>query len=87
MKTEVKPKALPKNFNKVGYAAFVATGIIYIAMKDFSQASMFFGIGLIFDPFDEQTPFPQRPFYQRACLIIHLSITLGLVIFMLVGKK
>ena len=86
MKTELRPKALPKNFNKVGYAAFVATGIIFMAMKDFSQASMFLGLGLVFDPFDQQTPFPQRPFYQRAWLIIHLSVTLTLIVLMIAGK-
>lgn len=83
-KTEIKPKA--NNFNKPVYALFVIGGIFFLIAKDFSQASLFLGLALVFDPFNIEVPFPQRPFYQKAWLIVHLSITLALFVLMLMGK-
>lgn len=86
MEKEVQTKKVVRNINKPAYIIFLLAGIYFMIVKDFSQASIFLGLGLVFDPFNINTPFPQRPFYQKAWLIVHLSITLALVVLALLGK-
>ena len=66
-------------FVRILYGAFVALGVYYLLRKDISEAMSAFGIGLIFDPFDQNVKWNDRPAYQRIWLIVHLSIMLGLV--------
>lgn len=66
-------------FVRILYAAFVALGVYYLLRKDISEAMSAFGIGLIFDPFDQNVKWNDRPAYQRVWLIVHLSVVLGLV--------
>jgi hypothetical protein len=83
METNTNTKSLVRNLNKPAYIIFVLIGIYFLVRKDFSQASMDFGLALAFDPFNIKVPFHQRPFYQQAWLIVHLSITLALFVLML----
>ncbi|MBI3219860.1 MAG: hypothetical protein HYZ44_10135 [Bacteroidetes bacterium] len=64
---------------RILYGAFVALGIYYLLRKDISEAMSTLGIGLIFDPFDQQVKWNDRPAYQKIWLVVHLSIVLGLV--------
>ena len=66
-------------FVRILYGAFVALGVYYLLRKDISEAMSAFGIGLIFDPFDQNVKWNDRPAYQRVWLIVHLSVVLGLV--------
>ena len=66
-------------FLRIMYGAFVALGIYYLIRKDISEAMSTLGIGLIFDPFDQQVKWNDRPAYQKIWLMVHLSIVLGLV--------
>ncbi len=77
MTTEHKPNIL----NKLVYTVFVITGIVFIFLKDFSSATIFIGISLSFDPFDQKMPFGKRPLWQRIWLIIHLIATFVLLWF------
>ena len=70
-------------FVRILYGAFVALGVYYLLRKDISEAMSAFGIGLIFDPFDQNVKWNDRPAYQRVWLIVHLSIVLGLVVILL----
>ncbi len=81
-----KPTASFSIINRITYAAFLLAGIAYLVVKDFSMAVIFWGLGLVFDPFDTKKPFPQRPIYQIIWLIVHLSITLALVVLMFMQK-
>jgi hypothetical protein len=85
MATETHTQQKTFDFNKPCYVLFLLTGIVFMITRNFSQATIFWGLALVFDPFDKQTPFPQRPFYQQAWLIVHLSITVAL--FVLMGIK
>ncbi|TFF38011.1 hypothetical protein [Mucilaginibacter psychrotolerans] len=67
------------NINRPCYIVATLIGIVFLILRDFSQAAVFLGLGLIFDPFDLKQPFPQRPFYQQTWLIVHLSIVLALI--------
>ena len=71
---------------KAAYIAFLLLGVFYLVKKDFSNATIYWGIGLAFDPFDQKTPFTKRPFWQQAWLIIHLAIVFALFILMLWNK-
>ena len=71
-------------FNRIIYAGFLLAGMGYLISKDFSMALSFLGLGLVFDPFDTKMPFPRRPFYQKAWLILHLFITLSLLVLTLI---
>jgi len=86
MQQEVKTKPASKNINKPAYALFLITGIIFMVIKDFPQASIFWGLALIFDPFDIKQPFNKRPAYQQLWLIAHLSISLALFVLMIINK-
>jgi len=83
MKTSPSTKPTTKNFNKPAYAVFVALGCYFLFIQDFSQAVIFWGLALVFDPFTIDQPFKLRPFYQKAWLIAHLLITIGLFSVML----
>jgi hypothetical protein len=79
-----RPQA--KNFNKPAYIIFTLLGIFFAITKDFSQASIYLGLALAFDPFNIEIPFPQRPFYQQAWLMVHLSVAFALFFLMMIGK-
>lgn len=86
MEKETCTKPVAKNYNKPAYVVFIAAGIYFFAVKNYSQGFTFFGLALIFDPFNIEKPLVKRPFYQRAWLIIHLLLTLGLLLLMLLNK-
>ena len=86
MTRESTTKPAARNLNKPAYALFVAAGIFFLAIKDFSQAAMFCALALAFDPFNTAVPFPKRPFYQKAWLYVHVTISLGLFVLMFLRK-
>jgi hypothetical protein len=86
MDSNKKLKPVAKNFNKPAYIIFILLGIFFLIKKNFSQAVIYCGLALAFDPFDIAIPFPKRPFDQQAWLIVHLSVTLALFVLMLMGK-
>ncbi len=71
---------------RLAYSAFILVGIVYLVKKDFSDAVIYWGLALVFDPFDHQVTFIKRPFWQQAWLIVHLAITLALVTLMFIAK-
>lgn len=66
-------------FNKYLYIGFILLGS-YQALfnKDYMQAVASFGIGLAFDPFDQQQKWNERPTWQKALLYLHLAVVAGL---------
>jgi hypothetical protein len=69
-----------KMINRVMYGLFVALSLYFLLVKnDISSAMSNLGISLIFDPFDQRVSFTNRPFYQRAWLIIHAAVVLTLL--------
>ncbi len=62
-------------YNKVFYIAFILIGIYYfVASKNYEEIASTLGIGLIFDPFNPEQKWNDRPFWQKAVLIIHLAL-------------
>jgi hypothetical protein len=76
----------PKNFNKVAYAAFVIAAIVFLFTdKDTSNTAIFLGVALVFDPFDINQQWGERPLWQKAWLIIHLGAAAAALGY-LIGK-
>ena len=74
---ELKPKDWSKSFNKMLYAGFIVIALFYLLFsKNIPEALSSLGIALIFDPFNPNQPWSQRPLYQRIWLFVHVSIVL-----------
>ena len=66
-------------FNQFIYVGFLLLGAYQsLFANDYMQAASSFGIGLAFDPFDQDQKWNDRPKWQKAVLIIHLALTAAL---------
>lgn len=62
-------------FNKFLYSGFLVLGLYQaIFSKDYMEAAASLGIGLAFDPFNQDQPWNERPTWQKAVLLIHLAL-------------
>ncbi|MEO7531348.1 MAG: hypothetical protein ABIS69_08055 [Sediminibacterium sp.] len=84
MKTPAK--TVVRNINKPAYILFSLAGICYLIAHDLSGAVIFWGLALVFDPFNTATPFPKRPLYQKTWLFVHVIIQFMLLAWMLLKK-
>lgn len=76
-----------QQFIKVGYALFIVLAIYHLLInKNIIDCAMNLGIALIFDPFDQNVSWSNRPKWQRTWLIAHVSIAFIALIFGLVKK-
>ncbi len=72
-----KVKTFPKGITRIFYIFFTISGILYwIFGSDKSNAIAQFGIALIFDPFNPDQPFDQRPKYQKVWLMVHVGLVI-----------
>ena len=61
--------------NKFLYVGFLLLGIYQaIFTKDYMQSVASLGIGLAFDPFNQEQKWNERPTWQKTVLIIHLAL-------------
>ena len=62
-------------YNKFLYIGFLLLGSYQaVFTRDFLQAATSFGIGMVFDPFDPDQKWGDRPLWQRSALILHLAL-------------
>jgi len=62
-------------FNKFLYFGFILLGIYQaIITKDYMQSAASLGIGMAFDPFNQEQKWKDRPIWQKAVLIVHLAL-------------
>ncbi|GCC51758.1 hypothetical protein SanaruYs_19870 [Chryseotalea sanaruensis] len=81
---ELSQQKRNKLVGRIGYS--IMLGISCLAafyLKDYSLCMSGLGLALIFDPFDANVTFVQRPLFQRLWLIIHLAILYILLIYLL----
>lgn len=72
-----QPKDKSLLFNRAMYVAFIAFSSYFLLVdKDLASAMSNLGIALIFDPFNPKIAWNNRPRYQRAWLLIHVSLVL-----------
>ncbi len=60
MEKQTAIKKPAKNLNKPAYIIFLAAGIGFLVTKDLSQAVVFWGLALVFDPFNINQPFQKK---------------------------
>jgi len=73
-------KSIDPIFSKILYVSFVLLACYYsLFSKQFVEAAMNLGIALAFDPFDQNQTWKERPFWQKAWLILHLAIAASLI--------
>lgn len=69
-------------FFKIGYGAFVLLGIYHLLINQHPiDTATNLGIALVFDPFNHQISWNNRPKWQRVWLIMHVAIALTVLIF------
>lgn len=56
------------------YIGFVSLGVFSSVRGDFSQAGIYMGIALAFDPFDPEQSWKERPMWQKSVLILNLAL-------------
>lgn len=79
--TQISSSQNGKNlaFNRYAYIFFIIVSICqFIFSKDWMMAVSNLGIALIFDPFNPQIKWQNRPKYQRIWLFVHVSAVLVL---------
>ena len=81
-------QSLPKlTTNRVLYTAFMITGLVELLIGNgLNETVSFFGIALIFDPFDTTMEWSKRPTYQKVWLITHVTVVIGAFIFMIAAR-
>ena len=73
-------KTLPPLVNRIAYVFFIIIGIYTISYTDdLMQGVSNLGVALIFDPFNQEKQWSDRPFYQRAWLIVHVTAVIVLL--------
>ncbi len=66
-------------FNKYLYIGFILLGMYQtFVTKEYLQAASSLGIGLAFDPFDQEQKWNERPIWQKAILIAQLAAVAAL---------
>lgn len=71
--------------NRWAYGAFVILSAFLWMMGDTSSAVINFSIALVFDPFDQEVKWSQRPLYQRIWLIAHLCLSFAGLFYTIFG--
>jgi mannose/fructose/N-acetylgalactosamine-specific phosphotransferase system component IIC len=57
------------------YIGFLLLGLFQAFFsKDYMQAAASLGIGMAFDPFNQEQKWNDRPTWQKAVLIVHLAV-------------
>ena len=74
-----------KGFNRWAYGAFILLVIYGVLSGNYGDALMNLGIALIFDPFDQNVKWNDRPRYQRVWLLVHVSLVLAGFTFLLLN--
>ncbi len=68
-----------KTFARILYSGFLLFTVYHIFIAhDVMTAASNLGIALIFDPFDQNVRWNDRPIWQRAWLIVHLIVMFSL---------
>jgi len=65
--------------NRFLYAGFVVMSLIMVSQGNTMTAASNFGIALLFDPFDVNQPWADRPLWQRTWFICHVVVLFGMI--------
>lgn len=68
------------------YGLFTLMGISQMVWSDLGDGMASLGIALAFDPFEPDRHWKERPWWQKAWLLVHVAVVFGLLIFNLFIK-
>ena len=81
-------KDISPAINRWGYVAFVLLSLYFLFVsKDIVTAASNLGIALIFDPFNPAVKWTNRKGWQKAWLVVHVLLTLGLFVYGFLIKR
>ena len=84
--TTSSEKEIPKSkntmafFNRFLYSGFVFMSFYFAATGQLDNAASNLALALIFDPFDQEVRWKDRPLYQRIWLFAHVTLVMGFLI-------
>jgi hypothetical protein len=83
MKPPIEKMFLMKTkYNTILYIAFILLGIYFAVFRgNPMQLIVNWGIALIFDPFDPDMPWKERPRWQKAILFTHIALMIIIFIY------
>lgn len=74
-----------KQINRYAYILYLIL-VAYLLIKgDIEWAVANMGIAMVFDPFDPKVKWQDRPLYQRAWLIAHLTLTFAGFLYLILS--
>jgi hypothetical protein len=77
-------KKISLTIPKIAYAVFILLSIYFLVKHQYLEAASNLGLALIFDPFNQQQKWNDRPLYQRIWLLVHVVIVFGLFLIGLI---
>lgn len=72
-------------YNRYAYIIFIMLVIYMLIKGDIESATINLGVALIFDPFDSEVKWQDRPLYQRAWLTAHVCLTFAGFIYLVIS--
>lgn len=76
-----------KTGNPYAYASMMFLALFLFIKGDYTWAFTNLGIAMVFYPFDTKVKGNNRPFFQKAWLLIHLVITVTALLIMWLIKN
>jgi hypothetical protein len=85
MKRELTHKSInqTRQVNRYTYLLYLILVAYLFFIGDIEWAITNLGIALVFDPFNPEVKWQDRLFYQKAWLIVHLTLTLAGFIYLI----
>ncbi|GAA4406518.1 hypothetical protein GCM10023187_26050 [Nibrella viscosa] len=80
-KSSSRSQSTPVLINRLVYGGFVILSIYFLLQNDPANALVNLGIALVADPFNPSVSWKDRPFWQRAWLVVHLLVLLTMLLF------
>jgi hypothetical protein len=87
MKQELtdKEKTQTIRIYRYAYSLFLLLVLYLLVRGDIENATINLGIALIFDPFDVNLKWQDRPLYQRVWLLVHLALTFAGFLYLILS--
>lgn len=67
-------------FNRVIYLFFVVVGVVSLVMQEYLTTVSLLGIAILFDPFDADQSWREKPFWQKAVFSVQGLMVVGIFI-------
>jgi hypothetical protein len=87
MKQELtdKEKTQTIRIYRYTYGLYLLLVLYLLVRGDIENATINLGIALIFDPFDVNLKWQDRPLYQRVWLLVHLALTFAGFLYLILS--